>query len=71
MTPLSCNSQKRLEHKENQISEPQSQVKILIYRMGMLLTSETLGRMGTSFGCSDFWDFLGRQALVMIGRGNH
>ena len=21
--------------------------------------AETLGRMGTSFGCSDFWDFLG------------
>ena len=38
----------------------------------------TLTRMGTmSFGCSDFWDLLGRQALVdMLGRwytiqGNH
>ena len=30
-------------------------------------TSETLGRMGTSFGCSDFWDRLVGQVLVMIG----
>ena len=29
---------------------------------------EILGRMGTSVGCSDFWDRLNRQALVMIGR---
>ena len=28
-------------------SKPRSQVKILIYRMGMLPTSETLGRMET------------------------
>ena len=27
-----------------------------------------LGRMGTSFGRSDFWDRSGGQALVMIGR---
>ena len=32
-----------------------------------LPTLETLGRMGTSFGCSDFWDCLGGRALVMIG----
>ena len=25
------------------------------------------GRMNTSFGCSDFWERLGEQALVMIG----
>ena len=31
-------------------------------------TSETLGRMGTSFACSDFWDCLGGQVLVLIGR---
>ena len=24
--------------------------------------------MGTSFGCSDFWECLGGQALVMIGQ---
>ena len=29
---------------------------------------QTLGRVGTSFGCSDFWDCLDGQALVMIGR---
>ena len=29
------------------------------------LTSETLG---TSFGCSDFWDFLGGYVLFMTGR---
>ena len=29
---------------------------------------ETLGRMGTSFGCSDLWDRLNLQALIMIGR---
>ena len=29
---------------------------------------DTLGRTGSSFGCSDFWDGLGGQALVMIGR---
>ena len=34
----------------------------------ILYTSEILGRMGTSFGCSDFWDCLGEQALIMIGR---
>ena len=39
-------------------------------------TSETLGRMGTSIGCSDFGDRLDRKASVMIGRvdgihGNH
>ena len=27
---------------------------------------QILGRMGTSFGCSDFWDR--EQALIMIGR---
>ena len=31
-------------------------------------TSESLGRMGTSFVCRDFWDRLGGQALVMIGQ---
>ena len=31
-------------------------------------TSKTLGRMGTNSGRSDFWDRLGGQALVMIGR---
>ena len=31
-------------------------------------TSETLGRMATNFGSSDFWDSLGGQALDMIGR---
>ena len=30
--------------------------------------SPPLGRMGTSFGRSDFWDRSGGQALVMIGR---
>ena len=30
--------------------------------------SQTLGRMGTSFGCNDFWYRLDGQALVMIGR---
>jgi len=34
----------------------------------ILYTSEFLGRMGTSFGCSDFWGRLGEQALIMIGR---
>ena len=33
MTLLSCNSQKRLEHRENQTSEPRTQIKILIYQM--------------------------------------
>ena len=33
-----------------------------------LSTSETVGRMSTSFRCSDFRDRLGTQALVMIGR---
>ena len=32
-----------------------------------LSTSKTRGRMGTSFGHSDFWDHFGGQALVMIG----
>ena len=27
-----------------------------------------LERKGESFGCSDFWDHLGGQTLVMIGR---
>ena len=31
-------------------------------------TSETLGRMGTSFCCSGFWDRLGGHTLFMIGR---
>ena len=31
-------------------------------------TSETLERMGTSFGCSDFCNRLGGQVLVLIGR---
>ena len=31
-------------------------------------TPETLRGMGTSFWRSDFWDRLGGQALVMIGR---
>ena len=35
---------------------------------GQLLTSETLRGMGTSFGCSDLWDCLGGQVLVMIGQ---
>ena len=35
---------------------------------GQLLTSETLRGMGTSFGCSDLWDRLGGQVLVMIGQ---
>ena len=30
--------------------------------------SPPLGRMGTSFGRSAFWDRSGGQALVMIGR---
>ena len=33
-----------------------------------LPTSDTLERMGTSFGYSGFWDGLCGQALVMIGR---
>ena len=33
-----------------------------------LPTVETLRRMGTSFGRSDFWDRLGGRALVMIGQ---
>ena len=32
------------------------------------LVNVLLGRMGKSFGCSDFWDRLGGQALVVIGR---
>ena len=31
-------------------------------------TSETLGRMGTSFWCSDFWHRLGGHAIFVIGR---
>ena len=27
-------------------------------------TPETQGRMSTSFGCSDFWDRLGGQAML-------
>ena len=37
-------------------------------------TSETRGRMGTSFARSDFWDPLGGQALFMVvdsTKGNH
>ena len=30
--------------------------------------SETLGGMGTSFWCSDFWDRLGGHAIFVIGR---
>ena len=33
-----------------------------------LSTSEALGRISTSFRCSNFWDCLGTQALVIIGR---
>ena len=33
-----------------------------------LPASETPGRMDTSLRCSDFWDCLGGQALIMIGR---
>ena len=33
-----------------------------------IATLGTVGRMGTSFGRNDFWDRLGGQALVMIGR---
>ena len=29
---------------------------------------ETIGRMGTSFGRNDFWNGIGGQALVIIGR---
>ena len=36
--------------------------------IGQLLTSETLRGMGTTFGCSDFWDRLGGRVLVMIGQ---
>ena len=35
---------------------------------GEFPSSETQGRTGTSFGCSDFLESLLRQALVMIGR---
>ena len=38
---------------------------ISCFAIDQLLTPETRGRMGTSFGCSDFWDCLGGQALVM------
>ena len=31
-------------------------------------SSETLGKMGMSFACSDFRDRLGEQVLVMIGQ---
>ena len=31
-------------------------------------TLDTLGRIGSSVGCSDLWDGLGGQALVVIGR---
>ena len=41
---------------------------ISCFAIDQLPTPETLGRMGTSFGCSDFWDCLGGQALVMIGQ---
>ena len=42
----------------------------IVYLKGRILfymTSETLRRMGTSFGGGDFWDRLGGQASVMIG----
>ena len=37
-------------------------------------TPETQGRMSTSFGCSDFWDRLGGQAMLWLVdgiQGNH
>ena len=38
---------------------------VKLYRF-KFLTAETLGRMGTSFGRSDFWEILGGQALVDV-----
>ena len=32
------------------------------------ITSKTSKEMGTTFGISDFWDRLGGQELIMIGR---
>ena len=32
-------------------------------------TPETQGRMSTSFGCSDFWDRLGGQAMLWLVDG--
>ena len=34
---------------------------------GQFPTPETTRGMGTSFKCSDFWDCLGEQVLLMIG----
>ena len=34
---------------------------------GQFSTPETTRGMGTSFKCSDFWDCLGGQVLLMIG----
>ena len=30
-------------------------------------TPETIGRLGISFWCNEFWDRLGGQALLIIG----
>ena len=38
----------------------------IIAHLRLFLTSETLERMGTSFGCSVFWHRFGGQALGMI-----
>ena len=37
------------------------------HHLRKFLTPETRRKMGTSFRRSDFWDRLGRQALLMIG----
>ena len=39
-----------------------------IYATSVSSTPETMRGMGTSFRCNDFWDSLGGQTLVMIGR---
>ena len=49
------------------VDSPFFLIFVKLYRF-KFLNAETLGRMGISFGRSDFRDLLDGQALVMIGR---
>ena len=57
-----------MEVREVSCHQTSRQLDFNEWTVSQFLISETLRRMGMSFGCSELWDRLGGQALVMIGQ---